>query len=521
MSLAIESVSKAFPGVLALDNVSLQLRPGEIHALMGENGAGKSTLIKIITGLYRPDSGRLSIDGKAVAFATPRDAIAAGVSAVHQERNLIPRFSIAENILLERLPTRGGLVDFAAIGREAQLYLDRLGLDVDPSTEVRTLSVAQMQMVEIAKALSLEAKILLLDEPTASITEHEAKALFALLRQLRDKGVAVVFVSHKLEEVFAIADRVTILRDGKNVAQGEPIADMSRSRLVSLMVGRDERAAVLGARQLDHAQVVLEARALATEFGHKDIAFQLRRGEILGLYGLVGAGRTELARAIVGANRIVGGELLVKGARARIAGMDEALARYRIGYKSEDRKQEGLILMHSIRRNVAITIWRRLANFLGLLNGGAEQRAAEPLAGQLSIRTPSLRQEVGNLSGGNQQKVSIAKWLAANVEILIIDEPTVGIDINTKTYIHELIGAIASSGVAVLLISSDMPEMIALADRILLMHHLRLIGELANDRHYEAVSRAIMGAIHDADAALSGTPSPSPDAPQPVNGGRH
>jgi ribose transport system ATP-binding protein len=520
MSLVIETVSKAFPGVLALDNVSLELRPGEIHALMGENGAGKSTLIKIITGLYRPDSGRLSIDGEALTFATPRDAIAAGVSAVHQERNLIPRFSIAENILLERLPTRGGLVDFPAIRREAQLYLDRLGLDVDPLTQVRTLSVAQMQMVEIAKALSLEAKILLLDEPTASITEHEANALFTLLRQLRDKGVAIVFVSHKLEEVFAIADRVTILRDGKNVAQGEPIADMSRGRLVSLMVGRDERAAVLGDRAIDSSQVVLEARALATELGHKDIAFQLHRGEILGVYGLVGAGRTELARAIVGADRIVGGQLFVKGQLARIAGMDEALNRYRIGYISEDRKQEGLILMHSIRRNVAITIWRRLANFLGLLNGGKEQRAAEPLAGQLSIRAPSLRQEVGNLSGGNQQKVSIAKWLAANVEILIIDEPTVGIDVNTKTYIHELIGEIASSGVSVLLISSDMPEMIALADRILLMHRFRLIGEIANDHHYETASQAIMGAIHRADAAFSGASSASPEGAQPVDGGR-
>jgi ribose transport system ATP-binding protein len=521
MSLVIASVSKAFPGVLALDNVSLELRPGEIHALMGENGAGKSTLIKIITGLYRPDSGRLSIDGIAVAFATPRDAIAAGVSAVHQERNLIPRFSIAENILLERLPTRGGLVDFPRIRREAQVYLDRLGLDVDPLTQVRALSVAQMQMVEIAKALSLEAKILLLDEPTASITEHEAKALFALLRQLRDKGVAIVFVSHKLEEVFAIADRVTILRDGKNVAEGEPIADMSRGRLVSLMVGRDERAAVLGERKIDSAQITLEARGLATEHGHKDIAFQLRRGEILGVYGLVGAGRTELARAIVGADRIVAGQLLVKGQPARIAGMDEALNRYRIGYISEDRKQEGLILMHSIRRNVAITIWRRLANVFGLLNGGVEQRAAEPLAGQLAIRTPSLRQEVGNLSGGNQQKVSIAKWLAANVEILIIDEPTVGIDVNTKTYIHELIGEIASSGVSVLLISSDMPEMIALADRILLMHNFRLIGEIANDHLYETASQAIMEAIHRADAISSPVFSPPLETAQPTDGRPH
>ena len=503
MSLVIETVSKAFPGVLALDNVSLALRPGEIHALMGENGAGKSTLIKIITGLYRPDSGTLSIDGKPVVFATPRDAIAAGVSAVHQERNLIPRFSIAENILLERLPVRGGFVDYPSVRREAQRHLDRLGLVIDPSIEVRRLSVAQMQMVEIAKALSLDAKILLLDEPTASITDHEAQALFALLKQLRDKGVAIVFVSHKLEEVFAIADRVTILRDGKNVARGEPIADVSRAKLVSLMVGRDERAALLRARDVDRSRAVLEAKGLATELGHRDIAFQLHPGEILGVYGLVGAGRTELARAIIGVEKITDGSLLVNGQPVRITGMNEALNRHRIGYISEDRKQEGLILMHSIQKNVAITIWRRLAGFLGLLNGDVERRAAEPLARQLSIRAPSLRQDVGNLSGGNQQKVSIAKWLAANVEILIIDEPTVGIDINTKTYIHELIGEIASAGVSVLLISSDMPEMIALADRILLMHHFRLIGEIANDHRYDTASQAIMGAIHQADAAMT------------------
>jgi ribose transport system ATP-binding protein len=521
VSLIIENVSKAFPGVLALDKVSLTLRPGEIHALMGENGAGKSTLIKIITGLYQPDSGAMSIDGQPVVFLTPRDAIAAGVSAVHQERNLIPRFSIAENIMLERLPTRGGLVDFPSIRQEAQRYLDRLGLNIDPLAEVRTLSVAQMQMVEIAKALSFEAKILLLDEPTASITEHEARALFALLRQLRDNGVAIVFVSHKLEEVFAIADRVTILRDGKNVAQGEPIADVSRGRLVSLMVGRDERAAVLGPRALDLSQVALETQSLASELGHKDISFRLHRGEILGVYGLVGAGRTELARAIVGADKVTGGSVLVAGQPARISGMNEALNRYRIGYISEDRKQEGLILTHSIRRNVAITIWRRLAGLLGLLNGGSEQRAAEPFANQLSIRTPSLRQNVGNLSGGNQQKVSIAKWLAANVEILIIDEPTVGIDINTKTYIHELIGEIASSGVAILLISSDMPEMVALADRILLMHHFRLIGEIANDHRYETVSQAIMETIHRADAASPDAAILQAEHPHAVDGQSH
>jgi ribose transport system ATP-binding protein len=501
MALRIDAVSKSFPGVRALDEASLDLKPGEIHALMGENGAGKSTLIKIITGVHRPDSGRVLVDEKPVEFFSPRDAIAAGISAVHQERNLIPRFSVGENILLERPPAHNGFIDRARIDTEARRYLDLLDRGIDTRVEVRTLSVAQMQIVEIAKALSLEAKILLMDEPTASITEHETGALFSLLRKLRNDGVAIVFVSHKLEEVFAIADRVTVLRDGKVVAAGEPMAGMTRGRLVSLMIGREERIADLGKRTIDTAQTTLEARALSTSLGHRDVSFALHRGEILGLYGLVGAGRSELARAILGEGSITGGEITVRGAPTRIRDMHEALNRYRIGYISEDRKQEGLILMHSIQSNIAITIWNRLAGFLGLLGARKERNAVTPFARRLEIRAPSLDRAVGNLSGGNQQKVSIAKWLAANVDILIVDEPTVGIDIKTKTYIHELLGEIAGDGVSVLLISSDMPEMIAVADRILVMHDFRIVGEVANDHRYETVSKAIMGHIHAVEAA--------------------
>jgi ribose transport system ATP-binding protein len=501
MDLALESVSKSFPGVQALDGVSLDLKAGEIHALMGENGAGKSTLIKIVTGLLRPDSGRVLLNGRPVAFGSPRDALREGVSAVHQERNLIPRFSVGENILLERLPIRNGLVDYSAVEREARRYLDLLDPGIDPRAEVRTLSVAQMQIVEIAKALSLEAKILLLDEPTASITEHETAALFALLRKLRDDGVAIVFVSHKLEEVFAIADRVTVLRDGRNVAKGALLSEMTRQTLVSLMIGRAERVAQMGERKVDPARVALEARRLSTARGHREITFSLHHGEILGLYGLVGAGRSELAHAILGAGRILAGELLIRGRPVRIRDVHDAATRFRIGYVSEDRKQEGLILMHSITRNVAITIWRRLANALGLINPRGETRAVAPLVERLDVRTPSLGQIVANLSGGNQQKVSIAKWLAAKSEILIIDEPTVGIDIKTKSYLHELIGEIAREGTSVLLISSDMAEMITLADRILVMHGFRLVGEVANDHRYETTSKAIMGCIHAVELA--------------------
>jgi len=495
MRLTVVEASKSFPGVKALDRVSLDLRPGEIHALMGENGAGKSTLIKIITGVYQPDEGRVAIDGSEVRFASPRDAIAAGISAVHQERNLVPRFSVGENIALERLPTKHGLIDYAEVDREARRYLDLLDRGIDTRAEVRTLSVAQMQIVEIAKALSLEAKCLLLDEPTASITEHETAALFTLLRKLRGEGVAMLFVSHKLEEVFAIADRVTVLRDGRNAAEGVPITEMSRGKLVSLMIGREERIAELRARTIDADDVVMEARGLATSLGHRDVSFVLRRGEILGLYGLVGAGRSELVKAMLG-GQVTGGALVVRGQPAKIRDMHEALGTYRIGYVSEDRKGEGLILIHSVRENVAITIWHKIARLLGLIPPGAETRAVQPFVDRLEVRTPSLSQAVGNLSGGNQQKVSIAKWLAANADILIIDEPTVGIDIKTKTYLHELIGEIAAGGVSVILISSDMPEMITVADRILVMHGFRIVGEVANDHRYETTSKAIMSRIH-------------------------
>jgi ribose transport system ATP-binding protein len=498
MTLTIQGASKSFPGVRALDNVSLELRPGEIHALMGENGAGKSTLIKIITGVHRPDSGRVLLDGREIELHSPRHAIRHGISAVHQERNLIPRFSVAENIMLEQLPLRNGLVDYAAVNAEARKYLDMIGLPIDTRMQVRRLSVAQMQIVEIAKALSHEAKVLLMDEPTASITETEAEALFGLLRQLRDRGAAIVFVSHKLEEVFAISDRVTVLRDGRNAAMSEPMAGMTRSKLVSLMIGREEKAAARRSRTLVGDTRKLELRNVATSLGHRDISFFARKGEILGLYGLVGAGRSELSRALIGDAKVTGGEVRIDDRPVRIGSVAEALKRHRIGYLSEDRKNEGLILLHPIRTNIAITIWRRIGKALGLLNAPMELKAAKPLAERLEIRTPSLEQTVGNLSGGNQQKVSLAKWLAANVDLLIIDEPTVGIDIKTKAYIHGLIVELAEAGMTILLISSDMPEMIALADRILVMHELAVAAIIDNDHNYETASARIIAAIHDA-----------------------
>ncbi|WP_108662858.1 sugar ABC transporter ATP-binding protein [Acuticoccus kandeliae] len=496
--LEISGASKAFPGVKALSDVGLVVEAGSIHALLGENGAGKSTLIKIITGVHRPDAGTMRIDGEEVQFFSPRDAIARGISAVHQERNLIPRFSVAENIMLERLPAKSGLVDYRAVEAEARRHLAPLGLDIDPRAPVRSLSVAHMQLVEIAKALSLDARLLLLDEPTASLTPHETETLFKLLKALRDKGVAILFVSHKLEEVFEICDTVTVLRDGRNACPSQPLAGLDRNAVVKLMIGR-EVADVARRTGKASGAPALTLEGVATELGHEGIDLAVRKGEIVGLYGLVGAGRTELAKAIIGVARVTAGTVRVGGEAAHIDSVATALNRYRIGYVSEDRKHEGLVLMHSVRRNVAVTLWRRLAKALGWLPSASERKAVLPFIERLKVRTPSLAQPVALLSGGNQQKVSVAKWLAAGVEILIIDEPTVGIDIQTKGYLHELIQELADQGTAVILISSDMPEMIALADRIVVMNDFRILGEIQNDHDAARMGHAIMATIHSVD----------------------
>lgn len=499
-ALAIEGAVKTFPGVRALDGVRFAVAPGSIHALLGENGAGKSTLVKIIAGVHRPDQGRILLGGREVSFASPRASIAAGIAVVHQERNLIPRFSVAENIALERLPTRGPMLDRVAMNRAAQVWIDALELDVEPNTPVRALGPARMQLVEIAKALSLDARVILLDEPTASITPHEADRLFAILRRLRDEGRALVFVSHKLDEVFALCDTVTVLRDGRNVCDSVPIATLDRGQVVRMMVGREERQ-VSRPRPQGDAAAALELRGVSTAAGHRGIDLALRRGEVLGLYGLVGAGRSELAKAIIGLIPITGGALLIEGRPARIESPTDALQRYRIGYVSEDRKQEGLILTHDVQRNTVIAAWSRIAGPLGLLLDRRERARAAPLVERLRVRTPSLRQTVGQLSGGNQQKVSVAKWLAAEAEILLVDEPTVGIDVDTKAYLHEVLLDLARQGTAVLLISSDLPEMVALADRVVVMGGFRVQGELVNDRDYHAMSHRIMDLIHRAAEA--------------------
>ena len=496
-ALELRGIRKAFPGVQALDGVDLILRPGEIHALVGENGAGKSTLLKIITGIYRPDEGTLAVDGVEKTFGSPRDALHAGIGIVHQERNLIPKFSVAENITLERPPVRNGQwIDRAQMRAESARWLELLEVPLDPDQTVETLSVAQRQLVEIAKALSLESHVLLLDEPTASLTPHETAVLFEILQRLRDDGVAILFVSHKLEEIFEICDRVTVLRDGQVSALDVDLQELDRDQLVTLMIGRSELVSDFQQRDLQDQAIALQLVDVTSAAGPAHIDLTLYRGEILGLYGLVGAGRTELARTIIGDVPLLSGEIRVGGEPAEIHNARDALSRYRIGYVSENRQTEGLILSHSVLTNVAMTVWDRLASWLGWIKPGSERAVVGPFVERLQVKTPTLEQQVGNLSGGNQQKVSLAKWLAAETKILIIDEPTVGIDVRTKHEIHQLIWALSNQGLSILLISSDMPEMVQLADRIAVMVDWRIAGIIDNTRNYDQMSQGIMQLIH-------------------------
>ena len=501
-ALQVSNVSKSFPGVKALNNVSMTIGAGSVHALLGENGAGKSTLIKIITGIYPPDTGSVMMNKEPVRFANLRQAAAGGLGVVHQERNLVTRFSVGENIMLDRLGTRAlSRVDYAAIHREAETWLKLLDLEVDPRTIVSRLSVAQMQLVEIGKALSLQSRVLLLDEPTASLTPNESTVLFRILRRLRDDGVAIGFVSHKLEEVFDICDRVTVLRDGVNACDSADLTKLGRGDVVQMMIGRAERITKRAPRAKPDVRPYLELTGYASGAGHRDISLSVRPGEIVGLYGLVGAGRSELARAILGLSRQLGGEVKVAGKLVHINSVAQALHLHGIGYVSEDRKQEGLILQHSVLANSGITLWRKLANRIGFLRDSTIKAKVGPVLQRLELKTPSVYQTIGNLSGGNQQKVSVAKWLAAGVRLLIIDEPSVGIDIKTKAYLHDLIHELAGQGTAVLLITSDMPEMVDVADRILVMDGYRIMGCVENNRNYDAVSKAIMGFIHGKAAA--------------------
>ena len=494
--LLINKVSKEFPGVLALNEVNLTLTGGTVHALLGENGAGKSTLIKIITGVYVADTGSMKVNGEEKSFNNPIESTEAGIAVVHQERNLIPEFSVEENITLHNPPLKFGVIDRAERTRLAKQALQTLGFEIDLNERVKNLSVAQMQLVEIAKALVTNAKIILLDEPTASITGSETKKLFDVVRKLKEQGTAVLFVSHKLEEVYEICDTVTVLRDGVSVLESKSLSDYKQGEIVDLMVGRHlaERKNVI--RKIDRSKKpVIELKNLSTALGHRNINLSLYPGEVLGMYGLVGAGRSELARSILGLHAVTNGQILLNGDEVKIKNFRDALHKFRIGYVTENRKEEGLFLDFPVRKNISVTILSKILQKLSVINPKKEDEVATKYVDRLGIKVVDNNQLALTLSGGNQQKVSVSKWLAAETKILVIDEPTVGVDVRTKASFHELITQLADEGLSIILISSDLAEMVAVADRILVMRRYELVGDLDNSKDYQSMSRSIMNSI--------------------------
>ena len=475
-ALRMRGIRKAYPGVVALAGVDLDVRRGEIHALLGENGAGKSTLMKTLSGASRTDGGDIAIDGETVHITSPRHARALGIGMVYQELALVPGLTAAANILLGREPRRRlGLIDERALRAAARQWLERVGATFDVSRLVSSLSIPQQQLVEIARALSLDARILVMDEPTSALGEQETQALFRVMRTLAADGVAILFISHRLEEIFQVADRVTVLRDGRHVGT-QDIAVSDRGALVRLMVGRDVDEGHAPVEAMRGAEV-LRVESLTRRGVLHDISFSVHAGEVVGIAGAMGAGRTEIARAIFGLDRMDSGRVFVHGQLASITSPRDAI-RHGIGFVTEDRKREGLVLGASVRENVALSMLRRPGR-LGVVSRGGERALAERYIRELRIVTPSCDETVGNLSGGNQQKTVLAKWLAAQVDVLILDEPTRGIDIGAKGEITTLVRALSDAGVGIVLISSELPEIVSLAHRAIVIREGRICGELA------------------------------------------
>ncbi|MEV7872349.1 sugar ABC transporter ATP-binding protein [Streptomyces sp. NPDC088124] len=489
--LALRDVSKSFGAVRALRDVSLHLLPGEAHALAGENGAGKSTLIKTLAGVHRPDAGEILLDGAPVVFHGPADARDAGIAVIYQEPTLFPDLSIAENIFMGRQPRRSlGRIDHRAVRETTAALMKRLGVELDPDRPARGLSIADQQIVEIAKALSFDARVLIMDEPTAALTGGETARLFSVVRTLRAEGAAVLFISHRLEEIFALCQRVTVLRDGRWISS-RPLAGLTEDDLVRSMVGRElgelypkQRAAVGG--------TALSVRRLTREGVFRDISFEVRRGEIVALAGLVGAGRSEVAQAVFGVDRADAGEVEVAG-RTLPAGSPTAAMAAGLALVPEDRRLNGLVMDLSIERNIGLTGLDRLGRG-GLVRRVLERGRAADWAVRLQLKYNRLADPVGVLSGGNQQKVVLAKWLATEPAVLIVDEPTRGIDVGTKAEVHRLLSALAADGLAVLMISSDLPEVLGMADRVLVMHEGRLTAEIPRaEANEETVMAAATG----------------------------
>jgi ribose transport system ATP-binding protein len=484
--LEMRGIEKSFPGVRAVRGVDLDLHAGEVLALVGENGAGKSTLMKVLGGAVRPDAGSLRIDGRDVAFRTPQEARAAGIAVIHQEFTLVPGLTAAENIFLGHEPLQAGLLARGEERRRARGLVASLGATIDLDAPCGRLSTAQQQLVEIAKALASEPRIIVLDEPTATLTTPEVERLFGIIRGLTRRGIAAVYISHRLEEIFALASRVVVLRDGQTVGTGA-VADLDRDRLIEMMVGR-QLADEFPRRSVTPGPTRLEVVGLGRGRAVRDVSFAVRGGEVLAITGLVGSGRTETVRLIFGADRRDHGEIRLDGRRLVIDSPRDAIAAG-IGLLTEDRKHEGLVLGHTVRENVSLAVLRQLSRY-GLLDLARERQWCDRFIEALRIRLPHRDERARNLSGGNQQKVVLAKWLARDCEVLIFDEPTRGIDVAAKREIYLLMNDLAAQGKAIVMISSELPEVLGMGDRILVFHDGRITGELVNGP--ELTQEAIM-----------------------------
>jgi inositol transport system ATP-binding protein len=489
----MEGISKSFPGVHALDDVHLEVQAGTVHALMGENGAGKSTLMKILIGMYQPDAGTVTIGGQVVEIQDTAAAFKLGISMIHQELSPVPEMQVNENIYLGREPlNRFGLVDKRRMVADTKALFDKWQIRIKPRAVMKNLSVAETQMVEIAKAISYDSRLVIMDEPTSAITEREVEHLHRMIRSLRESGVAIIYITHKMDEVFRISDFVTVFRDGKHVAT-QPASELDRQKLITLMVGR-ELTHMFPKEHAEIGEVVMSVRGLTRKGKIQDVSFDIRRGEILGLAGLMGAGRTEVLEAIFGVARIDAGEITIRGKPVQIREPADAI-RHGLGMLTEDRKLTGIMGVLSVGDNMTVASLERFSPG-GWLQKRRMNAAAQKQREALAIKTPTLAQLIKLLSGGNQQKVLVSRWLLTTPDILMIDEPTRGIDVGAKAEIHRLMSTLAKEGKAVLMVSSELPEILGMSDRVLVMHEGRLTGEFSRDEvTQEKIMTAATGGV--------------------------
>ncbi len=471
--LTLKNITKEFPGVKALDDVTINIERGTIHGLVGENGAGKSTLIKVLAGIYQPNKGEIILDGKPCRFNSPIEARRAGISVVHQEIKLAEPLSVAENMFLGNVQLKNGLVDWKGMRRRAQEIVEDLGMDIDINAQVSSLTVAKKQIVEIMHAINNNSRILIMDEPSAVLTDRELEVMFRIVKQLRDKGITIIYISHRLDEIFGLCSNVSVLRDGRHI-DTIPVASVDRQGLINMMVGREmgqEYPKEVG----NVGGTILEVKNLSRGI-LQDISFEVKSGEVFGISGLVGAGRTELARAILGIDKPESGEVYVRGKKVHYRTFADAI-RDGLGLIPEDRKLQGLVQIMSVKRNTTLVNMKRVLR-AGVISSSLEEKLSKEYANKLHVVTPSMETEVQYLSGGNQQKVVIAKWLFQNSEILFLDEPTRGIDVGAKAEIYRLINRMAKEGKTIIMISSEMPELLGMCDRIMVMHEGHKMGEL-------------------------------------------